>query len=106
MFGSGISPSLRTKEARLFEEDELSEAIGRVEGLTLESVVPFHYRQESSLERLLEQAMNRHYSTFSLYSDQEFQEALAQFENNVRRRFGGGPIRYYDENSLVISRKR
>ncbi|MBI2916730.1 MAG: class I SAM-dependent methyltransferase [Chloroflexi bacterium] len=98
-------PQFTDKEARLFEGDELSEAIVGVEGLTLESVIPFHYRRESRLERLVEQAVSHHYSTFSLYSEGEFQEALVQFENNVRRRFGSGPVSYYDENSLVIARK-
>lgn len=99
-------PGFADKERRLLESEDLSETIGGIRGLTIERVVSFSYRRESSLGHLLWQSKNHHYSTFRLYSAGDFQSALAQFESNLRRRFGEGRlIRWLAENSLVIAHK-
>ena len=57
------------------------------------------YRRRSSLERLVEQACSRHYSTFSLYDPDAFEEAMAAFQIKVRRQFADA-VEWHDENVL------
>jgi hypothetical protein len=49
---------------------------------------------------LVEQARRRHYSTFSLYDPDAFEEALADFQKKVRRRFADA-VEWHDENVLI-----
>jgi ubiquinone/menaquinone biosynthesis C-methylase UbiE len=100
-------PRFAEKEDRLYESDVMHEAVASVPGLTLERIEPFRYARQSSLDRLVEQAEIRHYSTFSLYEDEEFEEALGGFKENVRGRYVNlEAIDWYDENSLVVVRKK
>ena len=48
----------------------------------------------------MEQASNRHYSTFALYEPDAFKDALATFRAAVERRFSD-VVEWYDENILV-----
>jgi len=99
-------PRFSEKEDRLYEAEEMAGAVANVSGLALESIVPFRYRRRAGLDRLVEQARGRHYSTFSLYGAEEFEEALWRFERDVRRRFKDPhAINWYDENSMVVVRK-
>ena len=99
-------PQFPEKENRLYELDIMREAVGSVPGLTLERIEPFRYARQSSLNRLVEQARSRHYSTFSLYGAEEFEEALEGFKGDVRGRFENlEAIDWYDENALVVVRK-
>ncbi len=62
----------------------------------------FRYARTSSLARLLAQVRNRHYSTFALYAEEEFEESCRAFEKILRRRFGNpGSIEWHDENILL-----
>ena len=99
-------PRFVDKEDRLYESDVIRDAVGVVAGLTLERIKPFRYLRRSSLDRLNEQARGRHYSTFSLYGAEEFEEALEGFKDEVRGRFVDlKAVEWYDENSLVVVRK-
>ena len=99
-------PRFAEKEDRLYESDVMREAVASVTGLTLERIEPFRYARQSSLNCLVEQARGRHYSTFSLYGAEEFEEALEGFKEDVRGRFVNlEAIDWYDENSLVVVRK-
>jgi hypothetical protein len=50
----------------------------------------------------LEQARRKHYSTFSLYREDEFAEACAAFEQNVRQRFRNPErVTWQDENIML-----
>ena len=90
----------------MYESDVIRDAVGVVAGLTLERIEPFRYLRRASLDRLNEQARGRHYSTFSLYAAEEFEEALEGFNEDVRGRFVNlETIEWYDENSLVVVRK-
>ena len=51
---------------------------------------------------MVEQARRRHYSTFSLYDRDAFEEALAVFRKEVRRRFADA-VEWHDENVLVLA---
>ena len=62
----------------------------------------FRYARTSSLEGLLAQARNRHYSTFSLYSEAEFEKACQEFEASVRYQFGDpAEVAWHDQNILL-----
>ena len=80
--------------------------IERSDGLRYVSATCFRYLRRASLDRLVEQARNRHYSTFSLYRRDEFEAALAGFESNLRRRFGDPDVvEWHDENILIHIRR-
>jgi len=99
-------PRFTDKEDRLYESHVIREAVAVVAGLTLERIEPFRYPRRSSLDRLVEQARGHHYSTFNLYGAEEFEEAVEEFNEDVRRQFVNlETIEWYDENSLVVVRK-
>ena len=99
-------PLFTSKETRLYEEDELKEAITKIPGLRLQKTRTFEFNRKSNLERLSDQAKNHHYSTFALYSRSEFKTALNQFHDNLRDYFGApNNIRWVDENILFILQK-
>ncbi len=81
-------------------------SIERTESLFFSSAVCFRYQRTARLDRLMEQAHNRHYSTFSLYEDGEFNEAMAIFERRMRDRFADhDQITWHDENILFHARR-
>ena len=99
-------PRFAEKEDRLYESDVMHEAVASLTGLTLERIERFRYARQATLYRLVEQARGRHYSTFSLYGAEEFDEALEGFKDDVGGRFKNlEAIDWYDENSLVVVRK-
>ncbi len=93
-------PSFTEKETRLLELGHIYQRIVDTPGLRFVSATCLRYRRRSSLERLVEQARSRHYSTFSLYDPDTFEEALAVFRKKVRRRFADA-VEWDDENVLI-----
>jgi hypothetical protein len=60
----------------------------------------------SNLSNLVEKARNKHYSTFTLYSDDIFEESLETFNQNIRNNFDDlEKIQRRDENILLQIRK-
>ena len=99
-------PSFTSKEIRLYEADELEDAIGKIPGMRLQETRSFEFSRKSNMERLCEQAMNHHYSTFDLYSPGEFVLALKQFQRNLLDYFNDPhDIQWVDENMLLILKK-
>lgn len=97
-------PGFHEKETRLFELAELRGHLARADGLRLERVERFRFRRVAPLERLLQQARHHHYSTFALYDPGEFEEALARFEEKLRREFpDSGRITWHDENVMLVA---
>ncbi len=95
-------PGFREKETRLYRREEMERWVGEADRLRLIAAKTFRYARTSSLERLLEQARSRHYSTFSLYSEAEFEEACQNFEDAIRRRFGDpAKVAWHDQNILL-----
>lgn len=95
-------PGFTEKETRLLELGDIHRWIEDTPGLRFVSATSLRYRRRSSLERLVEQARRRHYSTFSLYDPDAFEAALAGFQDNVRRRFADD-VEWHDENLLVLA---
>ena len=99
-------PSFTSKETRLYEADELKDAVDKSPGMKLQETKTFEFTRKSNLERLCEQAMSHHYSTFDLYSPGEFKYALKHFKNNMLDYFNDPhDIQWVDENILLILKK-
>lgn len=100
-------PLFCEKEDRLYKQDELERMIKRVESLTIENIRYFRYRRVASLSRLVNLARRAHYSTFSLYKEDEFAAAIEGFRDNIKRHFSDlKRIEWFDENTLLVLRKR
>jgi ubiquinone/menaquinone biosynthesis C-methylase UbiE len=99
-------PKFYEKEKRLYELDELKGALKETPSLRLESIEYFKYKRVANLEWLITQARNRHYSTFYLYDEEEFEESLKKFQEEIAHRFKDpGRIVWYDENTMLVIRK-
>ncbi len=94
-------PSFTKKETRLYEVNELETAIRAVKGVRLERVEPFHYQRKATVAQLAERVQARHYSTFSLYSDEELKDALEIFQASLKREFRE-TVEWVDENTLLV----
>lgn len=94
-------PSFTEKETRLYERDELETGIRSIDGVRLEHVEPFHYRRKATVAQLVERVQARHYSTFSLYSNEELKDALEIFQTSLRREFHE-TVEWVDENTLLV----
>ncbi len=97
-----LFPGFTEKETRLRSEMAFREAINSTTGLVLESIETFRYERTSTPERLREQAENAHYSTFSLYTQEEFSEALRSFLG----RLAGPVVNWTDGNLMVVCEGR
>ena len=94
-------PGFLDKEGRLYQQSEIEAWIDKAEGLQLIAARVFRYARAASLDRLLNQARYKHYSTFSLYSDVEFEAAVEGFETNIRHQFEQTDrIEWFDENTM------
>ncbi|MCK4547242.1 MAG: methyltransferase domain-containing protein [Candidatus Eisenbacteria sp.] len=96
-------PLFNEKETRLFELPDIHEALDGIPELRLRSVEYYRYRREAPLDWLENQAVQRHYSTFSLYRDGEFEDALDGFRKNIVQHFEDvNSIRWNDENVMMV----
>ncbi|UCF04912.1 MAG: class I SAM-dependent methyltransferase [bacterium] len=99
-------PGFSEKEKRLYELDELKSAIKKVKPLKLRSIEFFRFNRTATLEELLRRAANHHYSTFHLYEEREFAEALEGFERNVLRTVENpGEVFWRDLNVMLVMRR-
>lgn len=100
-------PLFNERETRLYELNELESLLRKIPGLQIESVEYFKYTRSSSLDWLINQARNRHYSTFDLYDKKEFEKSLERFRQNIQRKFKDlDKISWIDENILLVVRKQ
>ena len=99
-------PGFTEKEVRLIELERIHRSIERTESLFFSSATRFRYQRSARLDQLMDQAHNRHYSTFSLYKDGEFDEAMVIFEQRLRDQFADlDQITWCDENILFHVRR-
>jgi len=100
-------PNFHEKEKRLYELSELKETLNKIPNLKLESIEYFKYRRMAKLEWLITQATHHHYSTFHLYDEDEFKEALGKFQGNITHHFKNPDnIVWDDENIMLVIRKK
>ena len=96
-------PSFHKKEKRLYEMDELKSVFKKYPNLNINSVKFFEHHRVYPLEKLVEKAVNHHYSTFKLYRKKEFEEALQRFKENILHHFEDPrKISWKDENVLLV----
>jgi len=98
-------PLFAEKEDRLYELDELEQYIQNAD-MNIHSTRVFGHSRTSSLDRLVHQAKNNHYSTFALYDKETFDESLEIFQQNIKKNFDDlEQIKWHDENILIEIRK-
>ncbi len=96
-------PMFSEKENRLYELYEMEQYIKSVNSLKIETTKFFKYKRNSSLAQLIEKVKAKHYSTFSLYENNELVESLKGFQKNVKERFQDtNQIEWFDENVLLV----
>ena len=99
-------PKFHQKETRLYTLDTIMQSVAAVPNLWIKSVEYFQYGRTSTLAQLVERARAHHYSTFSLYSPEELERAIAGFMQKIRNEFEDAHrIRWFDENVLFVIRK-
>jgi ubiquinone/menaquinone biosynthesis C-methylase UbiE len=98
-------PLFADMENRLYELNELESHIKNADMKIYASRV-FGYSRVSSLDRLVHQAQNKHYSTFALYDKELFQKSLETFKQNIKNNFEDlNQVKWFDENILLEIRK-
>ena len=98
-------PLFTEMEERLYEIDELEQHIQNAD-MNIHSTKVFGHSRTSSLDRLVHQAKNNHYSTFALYEKETFNESLEAFQQNIKKNFDDlEKIKWTDENILIEIRK-
>ena len=100
-------PLFSERETRLYELNEMEQWIQSVDLVSLETAKPFNYKRLATLEQLVEKVKAKHYSTFSLYEEDELDKALKTFQENIRRQFKDtNQIEWFDENILLILKRK
>lgn len=100
-------PDFSKKETRLFDIQRLKEGMSNGTSLNLESTKSFKHGLSADIETLVKSAEIKHYSTFSLYDEREFNEALEKFRENIRLNFPDSKnISWNDENTIFLFKKR
>jgi len=57
------------------------------------------------MEELLKKVFAKHYSTFYLYDDEEYKQAVKLFKQNLLKYYDPEQITYTDENTLIALKK-
>ncbi len=97
-----LFPRFTEKETRLYTLERMEAWVAETPGIRMVEAKVFRYARKASLDHLLEQARSRHYSTFSLYGEREFEEACRAFNERVCRQFDDlEAISWHDENTLL-----
>jgi ubiquinone/menaquinone biosynthesis C-methylase UbiE len=100
-------PEFCERETRLFEMNELEAVVDRTPSLEIESTEYFEYSRTSTRDRLLEQALQRHYSTFCLYSKKELEAAYSRFTAQLTTgTIGKNEIHWTDRNILFVLKRQ
>ncbi|MFC2021965.1 class I SAM-dependent methyltransferase [Chloroflexota bacterium] len=99
-------PEFCQKEDRLYKLNTLMETIAAVSALRVKSIEYFKYRRVFSLEKLIERARDHHYSTFTLYSPNDLEEAIIEFAGNIEYHFENiQRVNWFDQYTLFVIRK-
>ena len=96
-------PKFVEKEDRLYDLSQIEKWTNKLESLKLEAIHFFNFNRKLSLKQLLSQAQKKHYSTFSLYTEVEFDKALKKFKNKIERNFEDVElVQWSDENVMIL----
>src|SRR6266852_1234056 len=92
-------PGFTEHEQRLHSQAAIRDAVRRTDGLTMIATQAFQHPRSSTAERLRAQAEGRHYSTFSLYTTEEFRASIATFIT----RLPSPKVSWVDEHLLIVA---
>ncbi|MFQ5937208.1 MAG: class I SAM-dependent methyltransferase [Acidiferrobacterales bacterium] len=99
-------PGFKEKETRLYELSEIRSWDESAHPISLSAIEAFTFKRAAALEHLVRQAQGKHYSTFSLFSADEFQCSLAEFRENIRQNFADTTrVEWFDENVMISFRR-
>ena len=99
-------PLFNLKESRLYEPDEIEFILERNPRLELVESKVFTFKRNNSVKSLLNRASSKHYSTFELYEEKEFEMSLERFGNNLNQSFSdSNNIDWIDEKTMYVIRK-
>ncbi len=95
--------SFSEKETRLYTVDHVASVVSRTRGMELTNLKMFRYDRAERPDRLVDLARTRHYSTFSLYGDLEFEAALDRFSRNLEAGYEDPEtVTWRDENIMYV----
>jgi len=98
-------PLFLEKEGRLYELNDIAEAVDSTGCSSIESIKDFQFKRKATLDQLLDKVRKRHYSTFSLYNDHELKHCLRKFEKKIIHHFADPEqIEWFDENIMIVLR--
>lgn len=101
-----LFPLFVAKERRLYSSEEIRAALEVVDRFQLLEIAEVRHVEHTSAERLLEQARLRHYSTFDLYTLDEFQHALEVFQHRLQAQLhADGTVELAHENTWVTAER-
>jgi len=66
----------------------------------------FKYKRIATLEWLTTQAKHHHYSTFYLYNEIEFEEALQKFQENITHHFENTDNVIWDDENIMLNMRK
>jgi SAM-dependent methyltransferase len=96
-------PEFVEKEDRLYDLSQIEEWINKLKSLRLEAIHFFNFKRALPLKQLLFQAEKKHYSTFSLYTEVEFDKALKIFKNKIKKNYKDTElVQWSDENVMIL----
>ncbi|MFC2031817.1 class I SAM-dependent methyltransferase [Chloroflexota bacterium] len=99
-------PNFHQKERRLYNLNTFMQFVEAAPAIWVESIRFFKYRRVATIEKLIELARARHYSTFVLYSSAELEKAITSFVKNLERNFKDTQqVAWFDEYALLTIRK-
>jgi SAM-dependent methyltransferase len=101
-----LFPEFAKRETRLHSEIDLCSAMMRCTRLSSVHAEHRPWTMDTNLTRLLAQARGRYYSTFRLYSTEEFPLALEAFRQRVLAEYpSSSTIRAQNDHLLIAARK-
>ena len=96
-------PQLHEKEDRLYDLGDVEIWAKSLEFLRLVRMEFFQFNRRASLDQLLCKAERKHYSTFSLYTREDFRQAMNGFQARIKNHFSdANNIRWSDENIMLV----
>lgn len=99
-------PDFSRKETRLYDLGQFEAWGEAAASLVLESIESFQFERVATMEQLVHVAEQKHYSTFSLYKDDEFSKAIAGFRTNLQTHHDDlNHIEWFDEYAMIVFKK-
>ncbi len=101
-------PKFTEKETRFYDLGQIEAWINQFhDELVAKNIDFFRFTRTASLEELIHFVKSKHYSVFSLYDENELENALNEFIAQLQRHFTDiNHIEWTDEDSLIVLQKK